>query len=86
MTKEEHYVPGCIGLIVFRHEKTEIFGKFLQLQMFQPLEWDIYLIINAHQIYWILDCHGNQNTCFQFWNTVNRKFPKCLLWHLLRDS
>ena len=50
MTKEEHWVAGYIGLIVFWNEKTEICGKFLHLQMFQPLEWEIYLIINAHQI------------------------------------
>ena len=29
---------------------------------------------------WILACNENQITCFLFWNTVNRKFPKCLLW------
>ena len=29
---------------------------------------------------WILACNENQNTCFLFWNTANRRHPKCLFW------
>ena len=50
MTKEEHYSRVHWIDCIPEWEDPEICGKFLQLQMFQLLEWDIYLIIDAHQI------------------------------------